>query len=76
MSSYDSCMTELLEKALAEVSKLPAKEQDALAAILLEEIADERLWAEKFARSQDKVAEMARKAREEFLAGKTRPFEP
>jgi len=31
-------MTDLLEKALTEVKKLPASEQDALAAILLQEL--------------------------------------
>jgi len=31
-------MTQLLDKAIAEVGKLPEREQDALAAILLDEI--------------------------------------
>ncbi len=39
-------MTQLLEKALNEVAKLPASEQDAVAAILLEELASEQRWSE------------------------------
>jgi hypothetical protein len=35
-------MTQLLEQALAEVRKLSAPEQDAIAALILEELADER----------------------------------
>jgi hypothetical protein len=34
-------MTDLLEKAVSQASKLPAAEQDAVAAILLEELASE-----------------------------------
>jgi hypothetical protein len=34
-------MTDLLEKSLSQVSKLPPAEQDAVAAILIEELASE-----------------------------------
>jgi hypothetical protein len=46
-------MTELLRRAVAEVEKLPAKEQDAIAARLLAEIEDERQWDERFASTTD-----------------------
>ena len=49
-------MTQLLEKALNAVAKLPPSEQDALAAILLEELASEKKWSELFAQSQDLLA--------------------
>jgi len=65
-------MTDLLEKALTEVAKLPASEQDALAAILLAELASERRWADSFARSQDALAELANEALNEYRAGLTR----
>ncbi len=55
-------MTQLLEKVLSQVAKLPASEQDAVAAILLEELASEQRWAESFAKSQDLLAELAEKA--------------
>lgn len=68
-------MTQLMERALEEVGKLPPTRQDAIASIILEEIQDEELWAETFARSQDKLARMAAKAREDIRAGRTRNLE-
>jgi hypothetical protein len=34
-------MTQLLQQALAEIQKLPAPEQDAMATLILDELADE-----------------------------------
>jgi hypothetical protein len=65
-------MTQLLERALEEVRKLPPGDQDAIASIILEEIQDEDLWDKTFAGSQDKLARMAEKARQEIRAGKIR----
>lgn len=65
-------MTELLEKALTEVAKLPASEQDALVAILLADLASEQRWADSFARSQDALAELAIEALNEYRVGLTR----
>ena len=61
-------MTRLLEQALAEVQKLPEAAQDAIAAVILEEIADERRWDEAFARSQDQLARLADRVREDIPA--------
>jgi hypothetical protein len=69
-------MTELLERAFTEASKLPAKEQDAVAALLLEELASDQRWEAAFASSQGPLSEMARAARREFEAGQTRPMDP
>ena len=63
-------MTQLLEQALTEVKKLPEPEQDAIAALILDELADERRWQGSFARSQDQLARLAAKVREDFLAGR------
>jgi hypothetical protein len=65
-------MTQLLEQALAEVRKLPEAEQDAIAALILEELADERRWDETFARSQGPLARLAAKVREDVRAGRVR----
>jgi hypothetical protein len=65
-------MTQLLERALEEVRKLSPADQDAIASIILEEIRDEDLWEQTFARSQDKLARMAAKAREDIQAGRIR----
>ena len=59
-------MTELLQQALAEMQTLPDAEQDAIAAIILEEIADERRWDEAFAQSQEQLARLASRVREEI----------
>lgn len=67
-------MTQLLEKALSEVAKLPAAEQDAVAAILLDELASERRWTESFAKSQDVLARLAEDALSEHAAGRTKPL--
>jgi hypothetical protein len=68
-------MTELLQKAIEAVSKLPPESQDAIAARLLMELEDERSWDEAFAGSQDKLARMADAALDEFKTGKTVPLE-
>ncbi len=67
-------MTKLLEKALEEVAKLPASEQDAVAAILLEELASEQRWVESFAKSQGQLAKLAEEAIAEYKAGRTKPL--
>ena len=68
-------MTELLKKAFEAVSKLPPDSQDAIAARMLMELEDESRWDEAFAKSQDKMAQMAEEAISEFKAGKTLPLE-
>jgi hypothetical protein len=65
-------MTQLLEQALIEVKNLPEPEQDAIASLILEELADERRWQESFARSQDQLAHLAAKVREDVRAGRVK----
>lgn len=65
-------MTELLEKLLAEVSRLPADEQDRIARLLLLELEDEAGWERSIASSQDILSEMAVKALDEHSAGRSR----
>ncbi len=58
-------MTKLLERAVAEASARPEAEQDALAARILAEIADEGEWDRAFDATTDegwdKLAAMARR---------------
>ena len=63
-------MTQLLERAIVAVQRLPDAQQDALATLLLEEIADDEHWDEQFAQSQDKLARLAAKAREDVQAAR------
>jgi hypothetical protein len=69
-------MTKLLEEAFAEASKLPEQEQDALAAVILEELASERRWDQAFADSADLLAQLAEQALAEHRAGKTQRLDP
>lgn len=63
-------MTQLLEKAFAEVSLLPEKEQDAIAQRLLADLASEKRWDELFENSQDELVRLADEALAEHKAGK------
>ncbi len=67
-------MTKLLEKAVSAVSNLPEEEQDAIAAIILEELADEERWAQSFAASQRQLSILAKEALEEYHSGRTTPL--
>jgi hypothetical protein len=65
-------MTQLLEKALAQVSRLPDPEQDAIASLILDELADDRRWDEAFARSQEQLGRLADRVRQDIRAGRVR----
>ncbi len=69
-------MTNLLQKAFDEASKLPEAEQDALGRALLEELASERRWQELFAASHDVLADLADEALAEHRAGRTEKLDP
>jgi hypothetical protein len=68
-------MTELLQKAFDQAAKLPREEQDALASLVLDELASEARWTDAFAKSQDQLARLAEEARAEFRQGKTKPLD-
>ena len=68
-------MTKLLEKAFEKASSLPEEDQDALAEMLLSDLASEERWSEAFAKSQDKLALLAREALAEYKQGKTKLIE-
>ena len=69
-------MSELLEHAVEKVRKLPDAEQDAIAAIILEELEDEDRWEQTFAKSQDALAKLAAEAIEEDRKGETKELDP
>ena len=69
-------MTKALEKAFEAASRLPAREQDELAAAILEELEADERWAAAFARSQDALERLANEALEEHRAGRTGPLDP
>ena len=63
-------MTQLLEKALIAVYKLPPEKQDTIAAVILEELDDEQQWDEAFAASQGELTQLAQKVRADIKTGR------
>ena len=68
-------MAYTLENAVVVAKALPVEEQQALAAILMEEITSEQRWTRSFAASQPLLGALAAEALAEFKAGKTRPLD-
>ena len=60
------------EKAIGEARKLPNSQQDAIAAIILEELADKRRWDKAFAASQDVLSRMKAEVRRVIVEGRVR----
>ncbi|MGH2634265.1 MAG: hypothetical protein ACRDG3_12705 [Tepidiformaceae bacterium] len=69
-------MTKLLEQALAEASRLSPGEPDAIAALMLEELALERRWQRSFVTSQDVLDRLYDEADADIKAGRIRPLDP
>lgn len=63
-------MTDLLQQALLEVQKLSDRDQDAIAALILDELADETRWEEAFSRSPTKLAKLVQRANDDIAAGR------
>jgi hypothetical protein len=67
-------MTELLERAIAQLKNLPDDEQDAIAARLLAELEDERVWKAQFeSTTDDQWDHIAEMARQEIAGGDITP---
>ena len=69
-------MTKMLEQAFAEASKLSAKEQEALARWLLEELTAESHWKSVLDHSQDRLQALADEAVAEHRKGRTQTLDP
>jgi hypothetical protein len=65
-------MTQLLQQAIAELHKLPESEQDTIAAFILAEIKDEDRWGALFTDSQDELAQLANKVRDDIRGGRVK----
>lgn len=69
-------MTTLLQRAFAEVEKLPAEDQDAIAARLLAEVDDEWQWDTRFAATtDDQWDRLAAEVRREIAEGGAVPLD-
>jgi len=69
-------MSEMLEQAFEKARRLSAAEQDAIAAIILDEMEDEAHWEGAFSRSQESLARLASEAMEEDRRGETKDLDP
>lgn len=69
-------MTELLQRAFDEASKLPEEQQDALASLLLQELESEREWDRAFTGSQDTLKRLSDEALREDQRGSTEDLDP
>jgi len=67
-------MNKMLERAIAEVARLPEDEQETIACLIMEEVEADRGWDERFAKSESKLAEMARRAKAQHARGETTPL--
>ena len=69
-------MTTLLQRAVAEVEKLPAEDQDAIAARWLAEVDDERQWDKRFAATtDDQWDRLVAEVRRDVAEGGTLPLD-
>ena len=64
-------MNKTLERAIAAVSRLPEDAQETIACLILEEMEAERGWQERFARSENKLAALAKRALTQHANGET-----
>lgn len=69
-------MTNLLQRAFDEASKLPAAEQDLLASRLLAELAREDDFDRAIEASAEKLGRLSAEALAEYRAGRTEELDP
>ncbi|HSS75673.1 MAG TPA: hypothetical protein VLV54_02920 [Thermoanaerobaculia bacterium] len=69
-------MTQLLQRAISELSKLPDDTQDALATRILADLEDDQAWDEQFAATtEEQWARLSEMAQREIAAGDSLPLE-
>lgn len=75
-------MTNLFKKAVEKVERLPNSQQDGIAAIILDVLADEERWTRTFAETPDVLDRLAREAEQDEQdeqdehARRTMPLDP
>ncbi len=68
-------MTHQLENAIKKLSKLPEREQNAMARWILDEINSDKKWDKLFADSEDQLQKMAEDALEDYSKDKTKQLD-
>ena len=69
-------MEELMDKAIAELEKLPREQKDRFAEFILNELRSEERWERLFASSGELLDKLADEAIEDARVGRTRPLRP
>jgi len=69
-------MTRTLDAAIAKLATLPPDEQDRVGQWLLDELADDERWMQKFGASQDVLSKLAAEARAVRAAGRATDVDP
>ena len=69
-------MTEALKRAFEAASRLPEREQDELAAAILDELDSDARWEAVLAGSQGALERLADEALQEHRAGRTEALDP
>lgn len=68
-------MTTLLADAIHKTQLLPPREQEAIAAHILELLDDERAWAPRLEALPSRILDLSDAAVEEHRRGETRPLD-
>jgi tripartite-type tricarboxylate transporter receptor subunit TctC len=69
-------MTRNLKRAFEAASRLPAEQQDELAAAILEELVADSAWEKALKSSDTALGNLAHEALEEYRSGKAEPLDP
>ncbi|HEY5046655.1 MAG TPA: hypothetical protein VII49_01370 [Rhizomicrobium sp.] len=69
-------MNALLQKAIEEMARLPERDQEALAGLILAELDADENWNARFAQTQHQLGELVRRACEEAQTEGTLPYDP
>jgi hypothetical protein len=69
-------MTKLLAQAVRKIQSLPDSEQDAIGALIIEELEDEAKWEKRFLSSQKVLEKLAAEAMEEDTKEETKNLDP
>jgi hypothetical protein len=69
-------MTDALRNAFEAAGRLPEREQDELAAAILDELTADERWDAAIGQSQDALSRLADEALDEYRIGRTSALDP
>jgi hypothetical protein len=65
-----------IDEVYAVLARLSEEDREAIAAMILEEIASEERWHQSLTRTPDALKSLADEARKEYRAGLAEPLDP